>query len=114
MPGPVPECRIEVVCKACLQSSAAPVPSSEDLAGILAWAGFECKSPGPDGEPASIDASFEVERCVECEAALEAKAQAAAAINREQWHKDAIKAAGDYVRKHPEMVDDFSDADPGL
>lgn len=36
------------------------------------------------------------------------------AIDRDQWHRDAIRAAGDYVRKHPEMADDYSDADPGL
>lgn len=33
---------------------------------------------------------------------------------REAWHKAAIKQAGEYVRRHPELVDDYSDADPGL
>lgn len=37
-----------------------------------------------------------------------------APIDREAWHRDAIRQAGEHALRHPELVDDHSDADAGL
>lgn len=137
---PDPECRVEVVCKAKHHSMSFTVTDDERTANVLAWAGFKVEPPEDGDEPALIRASFEVDSCLECQQEAEgpdpdaerdaendARAiraeevisdhlakQRIEAADREAFHKAAIQQAGEFARRNPHLVDDYSDADPGL
>lgn len=63
------------------------------------------------------EARYEV-KCDDCKTILRHTTSltesAAGGTCSDCWHKARIAAAGRYAAAHPEMVDDYSDADPGL